>query len=133
VVSSYSKTHNNPIQTLNFLYLYTLELLKIENMAQITIELDNSLAEKLDSLMRFFGSKDMMFSQFIEYHRKNAQREIARMQIDLDAYEAKYEMDSETFYQSFEKGDLDDSKDYMLWSGIYEMQLDSKKRLAELS
>ncbi|MFT5916553.1 MAG: glycerophosphoryl diester phosphodiesterase [Flammeovirgaceae bacterium] len=102
-------------------------------MAQITIELDNSLAEKLDSLMRFFGSKDMMFSQFIEYHRKNAQREIARMQIDLDAYEAKYEMDSETFYQSFEKGDLDDSKDYMLWSGIYEMQLDSKKRLAELS
>ncbi len=102
-------------------------------MAQITIELDNSLAEKLDSLVRFFGSKDMMFSQFIEYHRKNAQREIARMQIDLDAYEAQYEMDSETFYQSFEEGDLDDSKDYMLWSGIYEMQLDSKKRLAELS
>lgn len=102
-------------------------------MAQITIELDNHLAGKLDNLIRFFGNKDMMFSKFIEFHRKNTQREIVRMQTDLEVYELKYGMSSDAFYQSFEQGDLEDSNDFILWSGIYEMQQDSKKRLEELS
>lgn len=102
-------------------------------MAQITIELDTSLAGKLDSLIRFFGGKDMMFNKFIEFHRKNTQREIAKIQVDLDAYEQKYDMASDVFYEAFERGDLDDARDYILWSGIYEMQQDSKRRLDELS
>lgn len=102
-------------------------------MAQITIELDNSLAGKLDNLIRFFGDKDMMFNKFIEFHRKNIQREIARIQVDLDTYEQKYDMSSKSFYESFDRGELEDSTDYIIWSGIYEMQQDSQKRLAELS
>ncbi len=102
-------------------------------MAQITIELNGELASKLEDIIRFFGSKDMMVEKFVEYHRRNAQREVARMQADLEDYEERYGMSSESFYQSFEDGELDDSKDYMLWSGIYEMQLASKERLKALS
>jgi hypothetical protein len=116
-----------------FVYLWSNVSFDVKNMAQITIELDESLAGKLDSLIRFFGSTDKMFDKFLEYHRKNAQREVARIQADLDLYEQKYDMSSESFYKAFENGDLDDSKDYMLWSGIYEMQLASRKRLSELS
>ena len=94
-------------------------------MAQITIELDNSLASKLDGLIRFFGDKDMMFNKFVEFHCKNTQREIVRIQADLDAYEQKYDMSSKHFYEAFERGKLEDSEDYILWSGIYEMQQDS--------
>lgn len=75
-------------------------------MAQITIELDNDVAEKLDNLVRFFGSKDLLFNNFIEYHKKNIQREIARMQVDLDAYQDKYKISSDSFYDKFEQGDL---------------------------
>jgi hypothetical protein len=102
-------------------------------MAQITIELDNRLAGKLDNIIRFFGNKEVMFGKFIEFHRKNTQREIAGMQVDLHAYELKYSMTSDSFYESFEKGDLEDSSDFILWAGIYEMQQDSKNRLKELS
>ena len=102
-------------------------------MAQITIELDSSLASKLDSLIRIFGDKDLMFKKFVEFHRKNTQREIVRIQTDLDAYEQKYDMSSKHFYEAFERGELEDSEDYILWSGIYEMQQDSKKRLDALS
>lgn len=96
-------------------------------MAQITIEIDNSLAAKFDHLKRFFGSKDIMFGKFIEFHRKNTEREIARMQVDLQAFEKEYSMDSASFFSDFENGLLDDKEDYILWSGIYEMQLNSKK------
>ncbi len=61
------------------------------------------------------------------------QREIAQLQVDLDAYADKYSMSSDSFYDKFEQGELEDSKDFMLWAGIYEMQLESKKKLRELS
>lgn len=102
-------------------------------MTQVTIELDNQVAEKLNNLVRVFGSKDLLFSSFIEYHKKNMQREIAQLQVDLDAYADQYGMSSDLFYEKFEQGELEDSKDFMLWAGIYEMQQESKKKLGELS
>jgi hypothetical protein len=99
-------------------------------MAQITIELDNHIAKKLDNLIRYFGSKDLLFNNFIEYHKRNIQREISQMQVDLNVYEDKYQLSSDSFYDKFERGEVEDSKDFILWAGLYEMQLDSKKKLA---
>ena len=62
-------------------------------------------------------------------YKKNIRREIARMQVDLASYEGKYKMSSDVFYDKFDRGELEDSKDFILWSGIYEMQLESKKKL----
>ena len=62
-------------------------------------------------------------------HKKNAQREVARMQVDLASYEDQYNMPSDVFYNKFERGELEDSNDFILWSGIYEMQQNSKKKL----
>ena len=36
-------------------------------------------------------------------------------------------MKTDKFYEQFDNGELGDFKDYMLWSGIYEFQLDSKQ------
>lgn len=101
-------------------------------MAQITIELENNLADKMDKLIQFFGSKDLLFAHFIDFHRKKIQREIARIQKDLDQYEKQYDMTSAVFFAQFEDGQLEDSQDFILWSGIYEMHLSSKKKLEEL-
>ena len=42
-------------------------------------------------------------------------------------------MSSETFYRKFDQGELEDSQDFMIWSGIYEMQQESKSQLEQLS
>jgi hypothetical protein len=55
------------------------------------------------------------------------------MQIDLYDFEKKYDMSSAAFYQKFESGELADEKDYMIWSGVYEMQQESKHKLNQLS
>ncbi len=101
-------------------------------MTQITFELQNEIAAKMDNLVHFFGSKELMFSSFIEFHAKKLKREIASMQEDLDKYELSYKMKSADFFEQFEKGKLDDTKDFILWSGIYEMQLDCKQKLQKL-
>ena len=47
-------------------------------------------------------------------------------------FEEKHNMKSTEFYKKFENGELGDSKDFVIWSGIYELQLDSKQKLSKL-
>ena len=101
-------------------------------MKEVTISVENSLAQKMDKLIHFFGSKDLLFAHFIDFHKKKIQREIARMQRDLEQYEQQYDMASAVFYEQFESGALEDTTDFILWSGIYEMQLNSKQKLEQL-
>ncbi len=101
-------------------------------MQTISFELQSNIARRIEKYMQLFGSKEIMFDKFIEYHINRIKREISLMQIDIEQYEKKYNMSSDKFYDQFEKGQLGDSKDFILWSGIYEMQMSSKKKLQEL-
>lgn len=38
----------------------------------------------------------------------------------LKSFEKKYSMSSEEFYEKFEKGELEDSQEFMLWASEYE-------------
>lgn len=101
-------------------------------MSQITIDVNEQVADKFNSLVKLFGSKDLLFENFIEYHINKLKREIASMQEDLVKYEKQYKMESQIFYEQFEKGKLGDDKDFMIWSGIYEMQLKCKQNVQKL-
>lgn len=98
-------------------------------MAQIVLELQPQIADKFNTYIKLFGNKELMFDRFIDYHISRLKREIARMQSVLNKYEIKYNMKSEEFYKFFDRGKFGDKKDYMLWAGIYELQLDSKQKL----
>ncbi|MGB3852554.1 MAG: hypothetical protein WA958_21490 [Tunicatimonas sp.] len=102
-------------------------------MIPVTIHLDTDVAKQWNKLVDVFGNQNILFGDFIEFYKKNAQREIARIEVDLTTYEDKYNMASEVFHEKFERGELADSQDFIVWSGIYEMQMESKKKLAELS
>jgi hypothetical protein len=102
------------------------------NMQNITIEVQPRLAKKIDAFLQYFGSKDMLFDQFIEYHIRKIKREISGMQVQLDKYEQKYQITSEVFYQKFSVGELGDEDDFMMWAGIYELQTESKNKLSKL-
>jgi len=101
-------------------------------MSQVILNLSSNIADKLNSYIRVFGDKELLFEKFIEFHKNRLKREIARMQIDLEVYEQKHKMTSEDFFNKFEKGELGDNQDFIIWSGIYEMQKDSKRKLTQL-
>lgn len=103
-------------------------------MTKITIELNSDLAKKVEKLVDSYGeSKNMLFESFIKEHRNRIENEIAEIEKELKKFEKIYNMSSEIFYTKCEKGEADDSSDFIIWSGIYEMQLDSKKKLKEIS
>ena len=101
-------------------------------MQQITIDLQPKIANKFNNYVQLFGSEELLFDKFIEYHVNRIKREIARMQIELEKYEKRYNLKTGDFYNRFERGEFGDESDYMLWSGIYELQIDSKKKLESL-
>jgi len=86
----------------------------------------------MEKYLQLFGNKEIMFDKFIDYHINRIKREIALMQIDLRSYEKKFNLPSDEFYVQFENGELGDDKDFILWSGIYEMQLSCKQKLEKL-
>jgi len=101
-------------------------------MQTVTFELQTDIANKMNNIIQLFGTKEIMFHKFIEYSKKNLKREIALMQSDLNKYEEKYKMQSIEFFEKFENGLLGDSKEFIIWSGIYEMQLNCKEKLNKL-
>ena len=101
-------------------------------MQQITIDLKPNIAKKFNNYVKLFGSKEIMFDKFLDYHINRLKREIVRMQSELDKYEKKYKLKTKDFFQRFETGEFGDEKDFMLWSGIYELQMDSQNKLAEI-
>lgn len=101
-------------------------------MSQITLDLKPNIVDKLNNYIKLFGSKELFFEKFIKFHKNRLKREIAHIQIDLNKFERKYNKTSEDFFKKFEKGELGDDKDFMIWAGIYEMQIESKKKLSKL-
>jgi len=101
-------------------------------MEIVSFELQPNIANKIQKYVQLFGSKEIMFDKFIDYHVNRIKREIALMQIDLDHYEKLYNMSSESFFKQFESGQLGDGKDFIIWSGIFEMQMNCKQKLQEL-
>ena len=102
-------------------------------MTKITIELNSDLAQKVEQLVDSYTNKNILFEQIIESQKDKIRQEINEIDKDLKKYEKKYTMSSETFYDKFEEGEIDDSTDFMIWAGIYEMQLKSKIKLGKIS
>ena len=101
-------------------------------MEQIVLNLQKPYAGRLQTLIKVLGS-DLLVDKFIDYHVNRLKREIARMQYALNKFEVKYQLNSEEFYKKLEDGEFGDDKDFVQWSGIYELQLDSKNQLSQLT
>jgi hypothetical protein len=102
-------------------------------MSQITLDVNSDIAGKINRYIRAFGSKDLLFERFIEFQKNSLRKEIARMRIDLDEFENKYNMASSDFFEKFNSGKIDDDRDFVVWSGIYEMFLENQQKLEQLS
>ena len=52
--------------------------------------------------------------------------------LDLAEFEAKYEMNSATFYARFRAGEMGDAMDFMEWASLYDMHEGAVQRLSLL-
>ncbi len=102
-------------------------------MTKITIELNTDLAQKIERLANSYENKNILFERFIENYKIEIKNGIHRMNRNLKMYEEKYSISSNLFYDKFKKGEVDDSTDFMIWAGVYEMKLKSENKLKEIA
>ena len=57
---------------------------------------------------------------------------VKQLRAELNEFEAKYEMDSASFYAKFRTGELGDAMDFMEWASIYDMHEGAVQRLSVL-
>ncbi len=87
----------------------------------------------MQTLLNTFGNNNLFVDRFMDYHVARLKREIKRMQATLNKYEKKYDIKSDKFHQKLENGELGDDRDFVMWSGIYELMLDSQNKLDKIS
>ena len=56
----------------------------------------------------------------------------ARLEQQLSGFERRYSLNSEEFYEKFERGELGDAMDFVEWSATYEMAANLRHRLSIL-
>ncbi|NIM18588.1 MAG: hypothetical protein GTO45_41955 [Candidatus Aminicenantes bacterium] len=98
----------------------------------LDIELQPQTEQKIRRILDQHSDKETFFQHIIENQINELKNGIINIEIDLKKFEQKYRQSTKDFYQGFTNGKLDDSEDFVTWAGIYEMQLENKRRLAEL-
>lgn len=95
----------------------------------------SSRLEKMIRLYELGQVSDFMDRVLDKVFAQEAAKEqalIDQLRIDLDEFEEKYDLDSETFYARFRRGEMGDAMDFMEWASLYDMYTNALGRLSVL-
>ena len=89
--------------------------------------------ERLKIILNSIENEENFAQSIINSQIERLQKAILNLRLDLKAFEQKYQIKSEQFYQEFSQGTLADEEDFMIWSGLYEMLSQNEIQLQKLT
>ncbi|MEA3444641.1 MAG: hypothetical protein U9R19_07920 [Bacteroidota bacterium] len=98
----------------------------------IQLQLSEITEQRLKQVMLLHPDKDSFFNKMINYQIDELKLGLYNIEKDLKHFEEKYSLTTKLFYKKFEKGEIGDVDDYMIWAGIYEMYLRDEQKLENL-
>ena len=72
---------------------------------------------------------DLVLVKLLEVALNQQRLRLERYERDLRQFEKCYSMESATFHQRFEAGELGDAMDFFEWAGLYELRQDVLKKI----
>lgn len=94
-----------------------------------------SINDKLELLRdgsRDDNEFDHLLGKLLTVRLNQQQRRLQQYQLDLHAFEQRFDMESSHFYQRFEAGELGDSMDFFEWAGLYELYQEARNKVERL-
>ena len=88
--------------------------------------------ERLKIILNSIENEENFAQSIINSQIERLQKAILNLRLDLKAFEQKYQIKSEQFYQEFSQSILADEEDFMIWSGLYEMLSQNEIQLQKL-
>jgi hypothetical protein len=101
-------------------------------MVNIQLQLQPQTEQRLRKILAQYHNQELFAQNIIAYQITELKRVILNIRLDLQQFEQKYKLETEKFYQQFQMGLLEDTEDFMIWSGIYEMFQENSRKLGEL-
>ncbi|MEW6621109.1 MAG: hypothetical protein AB1422_17555 [bacterium] len=101
-------------------------------MVNIQLELQPQTEERLQKILGQYHNQEMFAQHIIAYQIAELKQALLNIRLDLQQFEQKYQLKTEEFYQQFQKGLLEDTEDFMIWAGVYEMFQENSRKLREL-
>jgi hypothetical protein len=101
-------------------------------MLELKLDVDPQTAQRLRKLLASYPDQEAFAQSIIAYQINELRRANLNLQLDLAQFEEKYRLDSAEFYKQFERGELGDGEDYILWAGLYETLRQNEQKLASL-
>ena len=101
-------------------------------MLNLNLHIEPKTQERLKKILDYSSDQETFAQNIIAWQIAELKKGILNIRIDIKQFEKKYAMDTKLFYEKFESGKMGDEDDYMIWSGIYEMQLNCKQKLQKL-
>ena len=75
---------------------------------------------------------DLILEKLLDVTLSGLRLRLERYERDVHDFEKRYDMESETFYQRFEAGELGDATDFFEWAGLYELRQDVIEKIRRL-
>jgi hypothetical protein len=103
-----------------------------EIMVNIQLQLQPQTEERFRKILAQYHNQEVFAQNIIAYQIAELKRALLNIRLDLQQFEQKYQLETEEFYQQFQTGSLEDTEDFMIWAGIYEMFEENSRKLEEL-
>jgi len=90
-------------------------------------------AEKLEVLKTVYPDEaalDRLLAKVLETVLAEYRSRLQRYDQALRGFETRYAMDSDTFRQRFQGGELGDAMDFFEWAGLYDLRQDLLTKIA---
>ena len=94
-----------------------------------------STMDKLQLLRDIYPEEselDQILGKLLDVTLSKYRLRLERYEHELRVLEQRHGMNSDTFYQCFEAGELGDSMDFFEWAGMYELYQDIVAKIARL-
>jgi bacterioferritin (cytochrome b1) len=99
--------------------------------------MSNTLAKvkNLNHFIRKHGEDALIgetIAKMLEYKIQQYQKEITRLNREIDRFERTHRMESSDFFKKFLAGNLGDDLDFVEWSALYQMRQNLLEKKGEL-
>jgi hypothetical protein len=91
--------------------------------------MNQKLVQSLVQIILALSDEEQEYLQS-EIGKYSIKKQISELEDKLKIFESKYQMESEYFYQRFQKGELGDSMDFFEWNTYYEMLANTKSTVS---
>jgi len=101
-------------------------------MLQLQLQLQPQTEERLKRVLAQYHDQEVFAQNIIAYQIADLKKSILNIRLDLQQFEQKYLRTTEAFYRQFTAGIVDDTEDFIVWAGIYEMLQDNERQLENI-